>query len=197
MGIVTNSERRTCARPEDGPRTCCPQVNRTLDRKGIHLSEVEPAKLAALAAVISALVALVSATVGPFVSWKFAKKQIASTLRSASRRDWIDTLREEVAELLGLMWDASARRVGGTLDSPSVDEFSRAISKKLAKIELLLNPNEELHNRLVWLIRETLAEVWNPEKTPYPERARELTDSIVQSSKEILKAEWDRAKAGD
>ncbi len=161
------------------------------------MSNLQPVQLAALAAVISALVALVSAIIGPFVSWNIAKKQITTTLRSTSRRDWIDTLREEVAEIAGLVQEAGIKRVGRNLTDSDIDEFARRISRKLTKIELLLNPNEDLHNRLVYLLREVLAEVWKPGKTPDAEKTRELHDSILKVSKEILKAEWDRVKVGD
>jgi hypothetical protein len=154
-------------------------------------------ELTAVAAVVSALVALVSATVGPFVSWKIAKRQIVTTVRATSRQQWIDNLRDEVAEFIGFLIEGGIKRTGNTIAESDVNELARIQSQKLARIALLLNPAEEKHNQLMWFLREAHSETWNPAIQPDAEKVREKTDRALDICKEILKLEWDRTKEGE
>ena len=154
-------------------------------------------ELTALAAVLSALVALVSATLGPWLSWKIAKRQAVSTLRSTSRQQWLDTLRNEVADYHGMLYESGMRRTSGELSVTDMHNLARELAQRLAKIELLLNPKEDLHNRLCWLLKEAHSETWSPDVQPDLERVRVRTDEALDVCKQILKTEWDRAKDGE
>ncbi len=153
-------------------------------------------ELTALAAVISAIVALVSATVGPFVSWKIARRQIVTTFRTTSRQQWLDNLRNEVAEYVGLITEGGVKRAGGKITESDVHELASMLSQKLAKIDLLLNSKEEKHRQLIWFLREAHSETWCPQGQPDVEKVRENTDKALDICKEILKQEWDKAKEG-
>lgn len=154
-------------------------------------------ELTAVAAVVSALVALVSATVGPFVSWKIAKRQIVTSVRATSRQQWIDNLRDEVADFIGFLIESGIKRTGNTIAESDVNELARIQSQKLARIELLLNPKEEKHNQLIWFLRKAHSETWNPAIQPDAEKVREITDRALDICKEILKLEWNRTKEGE
>ena len=154
-------------------------------------------ELTALAAVVSALVALVSATLGPWLSWKIAKGQAISTLRSTSRQQWLDALRNEVADYLGVLTEGGMKRISGELSVPDMHKLARELAQRLAKIELLLNPTEELHDRLCWLLKEAHSETWSPDVQPDLEQVRVRTDEALDVCKQILKTEWDRAKDGE
>jgi len=159
--------------------------------------ELGTEELTAIAAVIAALVALVSATVGPFVAWKIAKRQITTTIRSTSRQKWLDTLRDEVAEFFGLLVEGGVARTGDTIPVSDIHDMANSLSRKLTKIELLLNPNEQRHQQLARLLREARSVTWNPEVPPDVEKIREKMDKAVVICQEILKIEWERTKEGE
>jgi len=130
--------------------------------------------------------------------WGFGgQAQMAISLRSTSRRDRINTLRDEIAELYGLIERISTIRACQTLQTSDTPEIIGSLSEKVLKIRLLLNPNEVRENQLDSLISDLMVEELHPQVKRDPDRLRNLTGQIVKVSLEIFKAEWDRIKVGD
>ena len=59
--------------------------------------------LTLLLGMVSACTALVASVVGPLVTLTVAKRQFNATAISSNRYKWIETLRDELAELISLL----------------------------------------------------------------------------------------------
>ena len=157
------------------------------------------ATYAAIAAVISACVALVSAIIGPLISLKIAKKQINASILSGNRQEWINTLRTEVSGFVSVVSLLGALRAGGYkgVTSGEANQFGREAMERKSKIELLLNPSESLHNELITAIESALSIAIHTELEPDAVEQRRCIDQILNKSKTILKQEWVRVKKGE
>jgi hypothetical protein len=157
------------------------------------------ATYAAIAAVISACVALVSAIIGPLVSLKIARKQINASILSGNRQEWINTLRNEVSGFVSVISLLGALRSGGYkgVTSDEANKFGREAMERKSKIELLLNPSESLHNELIAAIENALSIAIHAEIEPNAVEQRRYIDQILNKSKTILKQEWVRVKKGE
>lgn len=156
------------------------------------------ATYAAIAAVISACVALVSAIVGPLISLKIAKKQINASILSGNRQEWINTLRNEVSGFVSVISVLGALRAGSYkgVTSDEANKFGREAVERKSKIELLLNPTESLHNELITAIEGAVSIAIHSELVPNAVEQRRYIDQILNKSKTILKQEWVRVKKG-
>lgn len=136
--------------------------------------------------VLSLLVAALAVFIGPIVSWKIAKRQIAASF-APMKQAWINNLRDLLAQLTS---DALHYYASGFEDR-TVTEY-RDIGLLESKVQLMLNPQEEEHKRLEGLIRKMIAAIHHDKKKDdFPE----LHDRVVELSREILRKEWDRVKA--
>jgi len=158
-------------------------------------------------AVIAALTALVAVIVGPLVSLHIAKRQVLVSLDiakrqfnasvlSVNRQEWINTLRDEIADQLADI--ARFPHEKSLLKQTPAEFYERVhkMSRCTTKIQLLLNPGEEDHRQLVGLFKKTiLLMVKSPEKVT-GSQLTDLQTEIVSKSQEILKREWERVKEG-
>ena len=110
---------------------------------------------------LSLIVAALAVVVGPMVSWAIAKRQIRSSLEVSNkqitapmRQAWINKLRELLAELTS---SALHYYVAGFEDR--TDEEYQRVTLLEARIQLMLNPNEEDHQRLEVLMRRMVSEI--------------------------------------
>lgn len=156
---------------------------------------------AVVAAAASAVVALVSAVVGPTVTYRIATKQIRASTVSANRQRWIDQLRDDVCELLVhmklLVSVRDPRTKEARLDFGDTVEF---ISKPLRlrnRIALRLNRREEAHNELLRIIDAYQALAMDPTEVFTLKEASTASATLLAKAQEILKSEWERVKRGD
>jgi P pilus assembly chaperone PapD len=153
-------------------------------------------EIAQIVQIVTALTALVAVVVGPIVSIYVARRQIRASVVSNNRQQWIDNLRDTIADFLAkqLMVRSLSRQAHADESSiPRIEDVLRLVNK----IELLVNPMEQDHAELVQLVCE-LGDAMNQEKEknksfdvdPHVKR-------IVALSQAILKREWERVKRGD
>lgn len=150
---------------------------------------------ALVAAVISALVAMI----GQWVSRQNAKLaaeiarenaklsaslEVAKTL-SQSRQDWINILREDMAQYVGLA--AARSRALSKGDTLSDDDFSRMVSLT-ARIRMRMNSDDEDFAELIDLMGECASKK-NPGEIG---KAGNQFNSVCQR---ILKREWEVLKS--
>lgn len=152
-----------------------------------------------IAAVISACVAFASAVISPLVSLKIAKRQINASTLSGNRQEWINTLRGEVSGFVSIITLLGALRSGGykSVTSDQANQYGREAMERKAKIELMLNPTEELHNELLGAIETAVTYTIHAESEPTAADQRRCVDKILKISKTILKQEWVRVKKGE
>lgn len=133
----------------------------------------------AIAAVASAIFAGVAVVVGPWAS----HRQAIATMRQA----WINNLRDDVADLSSRAMYYYFTRHN---DRSEVDYLRLAFLEH--KIALMLNLEEADHNALVQHIQIMLRAV---RQTPVDNKL--FDDShfgVLETSRRILKREWDRVK---
>ena len=147
----------------------------------------------------SVAVALVAVIVGPWVALRTSRHQAEAaqatanlqarvTVLSANRQAWINELRAEIAGfvsiavLIDVDW----------LKHQTKDEiatFTKQLSLHLAKITLLINPNEADHALLARHMTDFAASALSKE---HPTRV--TLAEIIELAQKILKREWERVK---
>ena len=147
--------------------------------------------------IISVVTALLAVSIGPFVTLHIARRQIKANVLSPNRQQWINTLRDEISNYLAIM----ARTAGATAGRVEDQEYLRTCIEDLcrseSKIQLLLNPKEADHVKLITLLKESSSSVWylnSDKKDRFPEDINNLRKNIIEISQPILKREWERVK---
>jgi uncharacterized protein YneF (UPF0154 family) len=144
--------------------------------------------------ILSLIVAILAVFLGPFISWKIAKRQVSSSLKIANkqivapmRQAWINSLRDLIAEI-----SSSALHYYQTGYEDRKDEEYKRMTELEGKISLTLNFREDDHKKLHDLIRKMIASL---------ERGKEGDNIFIEThpqvmalSRDILKREWNRVK---
>jgi hypothetical protein len=136
---------------------------------------------------ISALSAIVGALIGGAVSYFVAKFQFRAATVAANRQIWINTLRDAIAELQSCL---------NML--PLIQENKPALEKAQMlrfRISLMLNVNELHHAKLEDLLVATFKTVLSSlTKNQLPDLG-EINQQVVETSRVLLKAEWEKVKS--
>jgi hypothetical protein len=146
-----------------------------------------------LIAILSTLVALVAVITGPIVTFKVAKHQIISPIR----QKWIDELRELMSEFLSECRKGIIVAEGtGILNTESTnnDLFQKILYLE-QKLNLMLNPNEEDHTKLLEAVIE-ISDCLQHGVVNFIEFGTKVSVANDISQK-ILKNEWRRVKSGE
>ena len=140
---------------------------------------------------LAVLVAFVAVFLGPILSAWVARRQIVAPIR----QKWIDELRDLITEFLSTAQMIVVANDSGILNE---DELDKETYKKMLSIErkltLMLNPNEQLHNNLMELIRALLDKIEHG--TSNLLEFGPLVRNITETAQSILKKEWVRVKNG-
>lgn len=157
-----------------------------------------------LLSLVSASTALVASVVGPLVTLNVAKRQFSATAISQNRHKWIETLRDALAELISLLalalvvkskwrdkWEEGRGPVGS--DPAMLEKFEQIVLAE-AKVQLLINPHDEDHERLSQAIDLALRHLRSEDSLDTETDADIRT--IVALAQAILRNEWQRVKQG-
>ena len=158
-----------------------------------------------LISLVSAATALVASIVGPVVTLAVARRQINANVVSSNRQNWIDALRDLLAELVALFASVMVVKSGWKSDwgggLPAL-QSDRSLLAKLErivlvqwKIRLLLNPTEADHRTLYRAIEGAFAHA-KSDAFDEAELAADI-ERITSVAQPILKREWERVKRGD
>lgn len=146
---------------------------------------------------IGAISAAIIASFFSFLGLIIAKEQKTSEFRQA----WIDSLRNEISQLIAyanaIHRAMTSQRLESVTSAWNVvrDDFV-AINEAAARIRLRLNPNEELSKAVLAKIEE-IEGLLAPGKLPdYTELNRKEKELVSQASA-LLKEEWRRVKKGE
>ena len=157
-----------------------------------------------LLGMVSACTALVASIVGPLVTLEVAKRQFNATAISSNRYKWIETLRDELAELISLLatalvikskWKDQWQHGRGPLNSepPLLEKFERIVLAE-TKIRLLTSPSDDDQKQLSGLIEAAMRRLRSEEAADAETEAD--IQAIVVLAQSILKREWLRVKLG-
>ncbi len=123
-----------------------------------------------------------------FITYIIAKKQIANTGITQFRQQWISSLRDTLSVFI-----SRAEYTHVQQDQNEIKRTFRELVEAEFKIELLLNPLEDDHNKLVEKLREIRDLVYF---FPNDETLDNNIDELLQISKKVLKREWNVVKTG-
>jgi len=143
--------------------------------------------------LISIAGTLLGAIVGGVMAYWVNKKRFQATVVAESREKWISDLRDTIAEFLTLTGELGARNELGFMNSDMVPQMSRATFLK-TKIELMINPEEEQHRRIIDLTEEILEASQDSSGNQLEEMARPYKE-LSSLSQETLKKEWESVKS--
>lgn len=150
----------------------------------------------------SMIIALAAVIVGPFVSFFIAKRTIQTQLLiaeqsvkadvlSSNRQDWINRLRDNVSEYLGMVVFLADK------DIPT-DKFEDLIGKCFvtrARILLMLNPDKPDHVLLSDLLGDLAEFARKPFDIVNGRTWAEARQNTIDVTRRILKREWENVKA--
>ena len=129
------------------------------------------------------------------ISWKsltIANRQMRTVLKTADkqitapmRQAWINKLRELLVELT-----SSALHYWQTGYEDRTEEEYQRVTFLQAHIQLMLNPNEDDHQRLEILMRRMVSEIGKGISNDFPDCYSE----VIDLSRTMLKREWNCVK---
>jgi len=146
--------------------------------------------------LISAGTALGAVLLGPLVSIWVAQKQARVTVLSNNRQAWINTLRDQVSEFISICVLIHAGEWSQRQEKEFDEKFERLVLVE-SKINLLINPKEDDHRRLVELLADARRTLGNRAKERDNQKYDEwktLYKQFVPLTQSILKREWERVK---
>ncbi len=154
-------------------------------------------------AFVSAATALVSAVVGPVVSFLVAQRQIRANVISNNRERWIESLRDSIAEYVGLFITAGIIKQALTQaqgDALRGDTDLRKVAERVVhlrnRILLMCSPDDPLYSALCAPLDASYALLVG-DVAPTIETVRSLADTITKAGRDVLRAEWGRVKRGE
>jgi len=149
--------------------------------------------------VITALVALAAAVIGPLISIK----QIRASTVSSHRQNWINSVRNDVAALVAKLQSLP------TPHAATADNLTQALAEcqlLSRRAEMSLNPAEDDHIELISLMKRAIKKAtgdvidrvqFTDEADDEPDSLDVLIDKIIKKSQTVFKREWERVKAGE
>lgn len=144
--------------------------------------------------ILSLTIALLAVFVGPFISWRIAKRQIDSSQRISNkqiiapiRQAWINELRNYLSEIIS---SSHHYFVAGFEDR--TDEEYKRLTELEHRITLMLNPNEEDNENLLKVMRDMMNSINGGKE--YDDQFIQSQSKITELSQRILKKEWIRVK---
>lgn len=153
--------------------------------------------------ILSLVVAGLAVFFGPIIQLLIARAQIRASVLSANRQQWINTLRDAIADCQTKAQIsftethlASSEVTSSAADDKGHYEALKTMYFLVKKMALLLNPYEEDHMQLLSLLQEL--ESFCVHGNPNDDVShRRLQDSITLIARKILKREWQRVKKGE
>lgn len=142
------------------------------------------------------------AIVAIIVTLLITRQQILATTTSVSRRQWIDSLREGLSELLAFQTGLSYLAMTGR----DYKEFTVPLEKFMAsdtRVQLLLDPSDTGHAALLEALLgfSDLVHGFGHATIPKPtkERAQAICNArqeVIEKCRAVIAAEWSRLKKG-
>lgn len=152
---------------------------------------------------VTASTALVSAVVGPLVSYLVARRQIRASVISNNRERWNEVLLDSLAEYVGLLLSAAMAKQSikeDPLKAVSEDHALLQIVERgvlvKSKIMLMTNPTDSLHVKLCEVLEATYQALVSDDSQALA-RIRSGSEAITRAGRDVIKAEWARVKRGD
>ena len=147
--------------------------------------------------LLAGLPALCAVLLGPLFSLHVVRREFAAQVLSGNRQEWINSLRDRIARLIGFIAHYSAAKATGQLDEQTALARHETAYGLWAEISLMMNPAESDHAELLRSIDSTLQFLFASPAAIDPVRVRQMMDGLTSQSQRILKREWERVKKGE
>ena len=149
--------------------------------------------------MVTAITALLAVVVGPLVSICVAKKQINAAVLSTSRQEWINKLRNVLAELITIVRHVPRAYAANSITNQEAISKHGELTEKIELVKLLLNSKESDHQELVRLVTSASTQVKDAinQRQGNASKLEEAAERVVAQSQIILKREWERVKKGE
>ena len=149
--------------------------------------------------MVTAITALVAVVVGPLLSIYVARKQINAAALSTNRQEWINKLRNVLAELITIIRHVPPAYAANSITGIEAIAKHGELTEKVELVKLLLNPKETDHQELVRLVTSASTQMRDSinQQQGNAVKLGEAAERVVAQSQIILKREWERVKTGE
>jgi hypothetical protein len=149
--------------------------------------------------MVTAITALVAVLVGPLLSIYVARKQINAAALSTNRQEWINKLRNVLAELITIIRHVPPAYAANSITGIEAIAKHGELTEKVELVKLLLNPKETDHQELVRLVTSASTQMRDSinQQQGNAVKLGEAAERVVAQSQIILKREWERVKKGE
>ncbi len=137
------------------------------------------------------------ALIGALVAYLVARQQFKASVLSKNRQQWINKLRDLLAEYEAILFNVHANfKMGGVLQDRDAG-LSHIMRANLirSQMKLLINPKEDDHTRLIELMRR-MDKAASNQGNEHTKRFSMLDKEYIALAQSILKREWERVKKG-
>ena len=151
-----------------------------------------------VAALLPAITTIAGAIIGAAVSYLVSRNQFRAAVLSKNRQDWINSLRDCLAEFNAILYDTFAHAHSGGLTRDArecANAFMRANAVR-SKVTLLLNPSESDHSQLLDVMRKMSDSATRADDPVAATAFAEQDEQFTSLAQKILKREWERVKKG-
>jgi hypothetical protein len=125
-----------------------------------------------------------------------AQQQIRAQIVSTNRQNWINTLRDTIAEMQSLAAVLALDSEDHFLEKEDRISHSQRIAFLHSKAALLINPAEPDHASLLEALGHLTYRAMNPGAS-VDHSFRKLQLEITSQAQPVLKREWERVKSGE
>ena len=137
--------------------------------------------------------------IGATVSYLISRRQFRMTVLSKNRQDWINSLRDNLAEYQSIMYNTSANVcLKGAVQSSkdSVKELMRANFIR-SRVTLFLNPKETEHSSLLETMWELSNLATRSKDEQQEKKFAEVDKEFIKLATRVLNKEWKKVKKGE
>lgn len=155
-------------------------------------------KLEMFEKLLPIITTLGGALIGALVAYLVARQQFKATVLSKNRQEWINKLRDLLAEYEAILFNVHADfKLSGNLreKDKGLSEMMRANLIR-SQVKLLVNPKEDDHSALLELMLK-LDDAATHGDDAHTKIFTTLDKEYIALAQNILKREWERVKKGN
>ncbi len=149
--------------------------------------------------LLPAFTTLGGALIGALVAYLVARQQFKATVLSKNRQEWINKLRDLLAEYEAILYNVHADfKLSGALGNRKKNEgLSETMRANMirSQVKLLINPKETDHAALIDLMLK-FRDAASQGDDDHTKSFSALDKKYIHLAQSILKREWKRVKKG-
>jgi hypothetical protein len=148
-----------------------------------------------LSIIVLGVTTIAGTAIGAAVTYLVGRQQFRAAVLSANRQAWINNLRDCIAEYQSLVDGILLHEQREKMSAETRAEKLARLDFVWAKIQLLINPTEQDHQKLAENIRKLSVIVIGGVSVDHIELPS-LQKNLTTVAQQVLKREWERVKKG-